>query len=82
MEMLSGLIGHDAMETMYEEQLHKDPNDLDTRYTYGRFLWKVRGDFEAAEGAMLKVLAADPADEEAQDALAQVRTLSSSASKT
>ena len=28
-------------EEMYEVLLKKDPNDLDTLYNYGRFLWKV-----------------------------------------
>jgi len=74
-QMLSDIITPQATEEMYEQTLHKDPNDLDTWYTFARFLWKVRGDLDASEGALLKVLAADPGDDEAQDALAQVRKL-------
>jgi hypothetical protein len=40
--MLCDLLGDQAAEVMYESLLKKDPNDLDTLYNYGRFLWKVR----------------------------------------
>lgn len=32
-------------EEMFEVLLKKDPNDLDTLYNYGRFLWKVSWGF-------------------------------------
>ncbi|KAJ1469457.1 hypothetical protein T484DRAFT_2171369 [Baffinella frigidus] len=54
--MLSDIITPQATEEMYEQTLHKDPNDLDTWYTFARFLWKVRGDLDASEGALLKIL--------------------------
>jgi hypothetical protein len=36
----TALLGQIA-EEMFEVLLKKDPNDLDTLYNYGRFLWKV-----------------------------------------
>jgi len=42
-------------EDMYEKQLAENPNDLDTLYNYGRFLWKVQKDLPAAEGIYLYI---------------------------
>ena len=47
----------------YEKQLNDNPGDLDALYNYGRFLWKVRKDLAAAEGAFVRVLENDPLDE-------------------
>ena len=47
----------------YEKQLNENPSDLDALYNYGRFLWKVRKDLAAAEGAFVRVLENDPLDE-------------------
>mmetsp|Transcript_35727 Transcript_35727/g.70001 ORF Transcript_35727/g.70001 Transcript_35727/m.70001 type:complete len:416 (-) Transcript_35727:110-1357(-) len=62
--MLCDVLGEKVAEEMYEALLQKDPNDLDTLYNYGRFLWKVRGDYEAAEGAFTAILAEDASDTE------------------
>uniref|UniRef100_A0A7S0QVI7 Uncharacterized protein n=1 Tax=Cryptomonas curvata TaxID=233186 RepID=A0A7S0QVI7_9CRYP len=73
--MLCDLLGDAAAEQMYEEQLRKNPGDLDALFNYGRFLWKVRGDLEAAEVAFTKILAEDPSDREALAVLKAVQAL-------
>lgn len=60
-------------EEMYEVLLKKDPNDLDTLYNYGRFLWKVRKDYAAAEGAFMAILADDPNDREVLAAIQEMK---------
>jgi len=63
-----------AAEDMYETNLAKNPNDLDTRYNYGRFLWKVKADLPAAEEQFKLLLEADPSDQEAVDALEEIKS--------
>mmetsp|Transcript_18575 Transcript_18575/g.46860 ORF Transcript_18575/g.46860 Transcript_18575/m.46860 type:complete len:405 (+) Transcript_18575:112-1326(+) len=72
--MLCDLLGDKVAEEMYEALLKKDPNDLDTLYNYGRFLWKVRRDYEAAEGAFTAILAEDPGDSEVLAAFQAMNT--------
>jgi hypothetical protein len=71
-EMLCALLGVEAAEDMYEKQLAENPNDLDTLYNYGRFLWKVQKDLPAAEGAFVRVLEEDPNDDDAKQALVEL----------
>jgi len=71
-EMLCALLGVQAAEDMYEKQLAENPNDLDTLYNYGRFLWKVQKDLPAAEGAFVRVLEEDPNDDDAKVALVEL----------
>jgi len=71
-EMLCALLGVQAAEDMYEKQLAENPNDLDTLYNYGRFLWKVQKDLPAAEGAFVRVLEEDANDDDAKLALVEL----------
>jgi tetratricopeptide (TPR) repeat protein len=72
--MLCDVLGDKVAEEMYEALLKKDPNDLDTLYNYGRFLWKVRRDYDAAEGAFTAILAEDPGDKEVLSAFQAMNT--------
>jgi len=71
-DMLCQLLGVEAADDMYEKQLNENPSDLDALYNYGRFLWKVRKDLAAAEGAFVRVLENDPLDEDAKVALLEL----------
>jgi len=71
--MLCDILGAKVAEEMFEVLLKKDPNDLDTLYNYGRFLWKVRKDYAAAEGAFTAILAEDPNDREVLAAIQAIK---------